>query len=75
MDRRTLEQYLAMTEEHIQGGRERLSRQAEIVARIKANGRDSRLAQDLLEQFRSSLEGFITDRQLILAFLELKKPE
>ena len=71
MNRKILEQYLATAEDHIRTGRQRVARQCEVVARIRANGGNARMAEGLLEQFRHSLESFETDRQLFLQLLEL----
>jgi hypothetical protein len=69
MDRRRLEQYLAQAEGHIDGVHRRIDQQTRIVEQIKAAGRDSAMAEELLAQFKMSLQSFLTDRDLILRFI------
>jgi len=70
MDRRTLQEYLAAAEVHIEDGRLRVARQAEIVAQLKDDDRHAAMANDLLQRFKVSLSNFIQDRDLIIRFLE-----
>ena len=49
--------------------RRRIDQQTQIVAQIRATGRYSTIAEQLLAQFKISYQNYLTDRDLILGFL------
>jgi hypothetical protein len=53
VDRNTLELYLAQTEHHIDGAQRLVEQQARI--RMKAEGRPTELAEEILTHFKASL--------------------
>ena len=67
MDRRTLEQYLSQAEDHIDAARRRIELKARIVEHMKADR--SYMVEEMLAQFKRSLESLTADRDLILSFI------
>jgi len=68
-DRARLERYLAQAERHIAEGEDHVARQRDLVAELAKDGHDQRLAQELLNQFETTLASHIADRDRIRAEL------
>ena len=69
MDKATLQQYLAQADDHIDGARRRIERQTRLAAQLRVDGHDTRMAEQLLQQFEDTLRTLQTDRDLIADLL------
>jgi hypothetical protein len=66
MAKLTLQEELAQADRHIAEGEARLARQADLVARLMADGHDTALAEMVLETMESTLASFRNHREPIL---------
>ena len=67
MDRRMLQQHLALAERHVAEGRQHVSRQRQIIFELRRDGHDTTMARGLLEQFKDTLKLHIEDRDRLKA--------
>lgn len=70
MDRATLERHLVMAEGHVRSGAEHLAQQREIVAKLERDGRDTKIASDLLRTFEEMQDMHVADRDRIAAEID-----
>jgi hypothetical protein len=73
MDRRTLDHYLAQTDDQIDQATERLERQSRIIERLKSGGRDTTADELLLACFERTLESIRSERRSIIHLLNALK--
>lgn len=66
-----IKQHLAHAERHIAESMRTIARQEQIVAELDRNGHGTTMAQELLRQFRNSLEGHIHHRDRLRTALGL----
>lgn len=71
MDKKTLRQYLSQAEDHIDDARRRIERQTQLASQLKAHGHDTVMAEQLLKQFKDTLQTLQADRDLIEDMLRL----
>jgi hypothetical protein len=56
-----------LLQRRVEGGRRIVAAQEALVAKIKAEGGDTAVAQDMLESFRRTLKSFEDDRRRLLS--------
>jgi hypothetical protein len=66
MAKLTLQEELAQADRHIAEGEARLARQADLIARMVADGRDTALPEELLDTMERTLAAMRAHRELIL---------
>ncbi len=62
MDRSMVLDHLALAERHVTEGEQHVNRQRELVAELRRKGKDTFLAQQVLQQFQELLHLHVTDR-------------
>ena len=66
MAKLTLQEELAQAARHIAAGEARLARQADLIARMVADGHDTVLPEELLDTMERTLAAMRAHRELIL---------
>jgi hypothetical protein len=69
MDREMEDRHLLLADRHIAVGKFQIAAQETLVAKLRAQGRDTDVAEKLLALFRDTLASWETHRSLIAASL------
>jgi len=69
MDREMEARHLLLADRHLAVGRSQIAAQETRLARLRAQGRDTAAAENLLALFRDTLAGWETHRSLIATYL------
>ena len=70
MDRKMLEEHLALAEQHVALGEKHIARQREILAQLHRDGRDTAQAEQTLAAFEEAQTLHIADRDRLRGKLQ-----